>query len=148
MNMYGFAGDQLNQDILALIKNPSVVVQITLDKSQSGGTHEKQLLSMDEVQDPALGNSVAIGESVTKQISHTKGGVLVTQGIWFEGSTNWSVAGEGTGISLKADVKQPAGFKAQNNTLLVSCNPVGFTRFKTQLAAEHRIALAQGNKIP
>lgn len=142
-NMYGFADPELNEDIMALLKNPSVVVQGTLDKSQAGGVSEKKLLSMDETNDPNFGNSIAMGESATHQISHTKGGVLVGQGLWFEGSTNWSNSGEGTGISLKVNSKQPAGYKAQNNTLLVSANPVGLLRFKTQLVAEHRIAQSQ-----
>ncbi len=141
-NMYGFADDELNQAILALLKNPSVVVKGTLDKSQSGGTHEKELLSMDEINDPNFLNSIAIGQSATHQISHTKGAVLVGQGLWFEGSTNWSVGGEGIGISLKLGA-QPTGWKAQNNTLLVSANRVGLARFKTQLAAEHLIAQKQ-----
>lgn len=143
-NMYGYADDQLNQDILKMIKTPSISVQLTLDKSQSGGVHEKKLLSMDEAQDATgFANSVAIGESETHQISHTKAGVCVGLGIAYEGSTNWSVAGEGTGISLKANVKQPKGWKAQNNTLVVTVNPNFINRLRTQLGIEHRIALSQ-----
>jgi hypothetical protein len=143
-NQYGYADEEINQAILGLLKNPSIMVQGTLDKSQAGGVHEKQILSLDEMQEPiAFANSIAIGQSATHQISHTKGGVLVGQGLWFEGSTNWSKAGEGIGISLRADVKNPKGFAAQNNSLVVSANPVGLLRFKTQLLAEHRIAQAQ-----
>ena len=142
-NMFGFDDDILNQAILNKIKDPSILVKGTLDKSQAGGVHEKKLLALDETNNPNFLNSIAIGESATHQISHTKGGVLVGQGIWFEGSTNWSNSGEGTGISLKADVKNPAGFLAQNNTLLVSVNTVALGRFKTQLAAEHLIAVKQ-----
>ena len=143
-NMYGFADPELNEDIMNLIKMPNVVVQGTLDKSQAGGVSEKKLLSLDEVQNASgFGNSIAIGESATHQISHTKGGVLVGQSLWFEGSTNWSNAGEGAGISLKIDTKNPTGFRAQNNTLLVSSNSIGLLRFKTQLAVEHQIAKAQ-----
>jgi hypothetical protein len=146
-NQYGYADDQLNQDVLALLKNPGVVVQGTLDKSQAGGVHERKLVALDEANDPAFGNSIAIGESATHQISHTKGGVLAGLGIAFEGSTNWSTAGEGEGISLRVATGQPKGFKAQNNTLLVSTNPVLIARFRTQLAIEHRIALAQERTI-
>ncbi|RAN78025.1 hypothetical protein B5P43_18510 [Bacillus sp. SRB_336] len=142
-NQYGYADEEINQDILKLIRNPQVVVQGTLDRSQAGGVHEHKILAMDEAQDPeGFGNSIAIGQSGTHQISHTKGGVLVGQGIAFEGSTNWSQAGEGTGISLKIGA-QPQGWKAQNNTLVVTTNPVVISRFRTQLAIEHRIALAQ-----
>jgi len=142
-NMYGFADQEINELILSKIKTNSVVMQGTLDKSQSSGASEKELLSLDEVQDPTgFANSIAIGQSATHQISHTKGGVLVAQSMWFEGSTNWSVAGEGNGISLKADVKNPSGWRAQNNSLLVSTNPIGLSRFKSQLLVEHRIAQA------
>lgn len=142
-NMYGFADDDINQAILNKLKDPNVMVRGTLDKSQAGGTHESKLIAADEANDPAFLNSIVIGESATHQISHTKGGVLVGQGIWFEGSTNWSVAGEGTGISLIPG-NQPAGFKAQNNTLLVSCNPVSLSLFKSELSKEHLIAQQSG----
>lgn len=144
MNMFGYDDEELDQDIWGLINKKSVHVQISLDKSQSSGAHEKMILSVDEKKDSTdFSNSFVILESGTHQISHTKGGVLVSQGIWFEGSTNWSGSGEGMGISLKTNVKNPSGFKAQNNTLLVSVNSVGLSRFKAQLSAEHRIGLAQ-----
>ncbi|BAS17644.1 hypothetical protein AHiyo8_59470 [Arthrobacter sp. Hiyo8] len=142
-NQYGYADDEINADIMKLVQNPEVVVQGTLDRSQAGGVHERNLLAMDEARDPeGFSNSIAIGQSATHQISHTKAGVLVGQGIAFEGSTNWSVSGEGAGISLKLGA-QPKGWKAQNNTLVVTTNPVVIGRLRTQLAIEHRIALAQ-----
>lgn len=147
MNMFGYDDEELDQIIWQLIKNPSVHVQISLDKSQAGGVHEALLLKADQEKDPTdFSNSFVILQSATHQISHTKGGVLVAQQIWFEGSTNWSAGGEGTGITLKADIKNPAGFKAQNNTLLVSTNPVSLLRFKTQLKFEHQIGIAQKGK--
>lgn len=146
MNMFGYDDEELNQAILDLFKNPSVYVQISLDKSQAGGVHEKKIIEADQTKDPKdFSSSFTILQSATHQISHTKGGVLMGQGIWFEGSTNWSASGEGTGISLKADIKNPTGFKAQNNTLLVSTNPVGLLRFKTQLAIEHKAGLLQSH---
>ncbi len=147
-NQFGYDDNELNQDILKLIANPSVIVQGTLDKSQAGGVHEKKILALDEVQNPTgFSNSIAIGQSETHQISHTKGGVLVSQGLAYEGSTNWSSSGEGSGISLKANVKAPKGYAAQNNTLLVSVNPILISRFRTELAIEHKIALVQGKKV-
>ena len=144
LNMFGYDDDVLNQDIMDLFKNPSVRVQISLDRSQAGGVHEKTILDADRLKDPAdFSNSFCILQSATHQISHTKGGVLTSQGIGFEGSTNWSSSGEGTGISLKADIRNPAGFKAQANTLLVSTNPIFLTRFSAQLDAEHQIGLRQ-----
>jgi len=142
-NQFGFDDQELNDAILALLNNPTVSVQATLDKSQAGGVHERAILSADEANDPTFLNSFAIGESATHQISHTKGGIFVGQGIGYEGSTNWSSSGEGVGISLKADVNAPKGFKAQNNTLLVSTSPVFISRFQRQLLAEHRIAQGQ-----
>ncbi len=142
MNMFGYDDQELNDAILGLFKDPSIQVQISLDKSQAGGVHEKQIIAADQQKDPKdFSSSFCILESGTHQISHTKGGVLLGQGIWFEGSTNWSASGEGSGINLKADVTQPKGFKAQNNTLLVSTNPVGLRRFSTQLDVEHKIGL-------
>ena len=144
-NMFGYDDQELNDAILNFFKTPSIKVQVTLDKSQAGGVHEKALLAAD-ASNPDFNNSFVVGESATDQISHTKGGVFEGQGLWFEGSTNWSSAGEGTGISLKQDVSDPKGFKAQNNTLLVSVNPVGLRRFNNQLDSEHQIALQQQAK--
>ena len=141
-NQFGYDDDQINQAIVNLINNPNVLVQGTLDKSQSAGAHEQAILNADKTNDPAFFNSITIGESATHQISHTKGGVLLAQGIYFEGSTNWSSSGEGAGIEVDSTT-QPSGFKAQNNTLLVSVNPTNLLRFKTQLTIEHKVALSQ-----
>jgi hypothetical protein len=148
LNMFGYDDEELNMDILDLFKDPAVRVQVSLDRSQAGGVHEKKIIAFDQQNDAAdFNSSFVILESATHQISHTKGGVLLGQGIGFEGSMNWSNSGEGTGISLKADVKNPKGFKSQNNTLLVSTNPVFLTRFSAQLDAEHQIGLAQQAKL-
>lgn len=148
MNMFGYDDEELNTAIFDLFKNPNVFVQISLDKSQAGGVHEKKIIDADKAKDiKDFSSSFTILESATHQISHTKGGVLVSQSVWFEGSTNWSGSGEGIGISLKTDVKNPVGWKAQNNTLLVSTNPVGLMRFKTQLKMEHLIGLKQGVQV-
>jgi len=142
MNMFGYDDEELNSDIMTMLQTPSIRVQATLDRSQAGGVHEKKIVLADE-SNPSFLNSFAIGQSDTHQISHTKGGVLIGQGLWFEGSTNWSNSGEGTGVSLKADTANPSGFKAQNNTLLVSCNPVMLSHFGEQLDSEHLIAKSQ-----
>jgi hypothetical protein len=143
LNMFGYDDDDLNKAILALMRNPNVAVQGTLDKSQAGGVHERAILAADVVADPGFYNSFVVGSSATHQISHTKGGVLVAQGLWFEGSTNWSASGEGTGIRLDPHAAPEPGWKAQNNTLLVSANPVGLSRFGARLDAEHLAALSQ-----
>lgn len=143
MNMFGYDDDELNEAIVTLMANPDVAVQITLDKTQAAGKHERAILASDLVNDPDFYNSVVITTSATHQISHTKGGALVAQGLWWEGSTNWSSSGEGTGISVNPQTPAAPGFKAQNNTLLVSANPVGLTRFSARLDTEHRIGLQQ-----
>lgn len=57
----------------------------------------------------------------------------------FEGSTNWSASGEGTGITLNA-TKQVSGFKAQNNTLSVYVNTYEIAKFAARLDYEHAVA--------
>ncbi len=142
MNMFGYDDDELNQILDGLVKDSTIMVQVTLDKSQASGAHEKAILSSDAANDPTgFAADFAIGESDTHQISHTKGGVL--DGIIaFEGSTNWSSSGEGTGITLGA-AKQHAGFKAQNNTLTVYLNPYEIAKFSARLDYEHGIAAHQ-----
>jgi hypothetical protein len=143
LNMFGYDDDELNGDILGLMKSPAVRVQGTLDRSQAGGVHERKIIDSSVAADPTFYNSFAIGQSETHQISHTKGGVLIGQGIGFEGSMNWSASGEGIGISLKPDQPNAVGFKAQNNTLLVSTNPVFVSHFGARLDAEHITAMQQ-----
>ncbi len=142
MNMFGYDDDNLNNVLMGLVQNPSVMVQVTLDRSQAGGPAEKAILSSDVSQDQqGFANDFAVGDSSTGQISHTKGGVL--DGIVaFEGSTNWSSSGEGTGINLTA-AKQASGFKAQNNTLAVYVNAYEIAKFAARLDYEHAVAAAQ-----
>jgi hypothetical protein len=142
MNMFGYDDDDLNNVLIGLVRNPSVMVQVTLDKSQASGPSERAILSSDMAQDAfGFANDFAIGDSSTGQISHTKGGVL--DGIVaFEGSTNWSSSGEGTGISLTA-AKQFPGFRAQNNTLAVYVNAYEIAKFAARLDYEHAVAASQ-----
>jgi hypothetical protein len=142
MNMFGYDDDELNNVLMGLVHNPSVMVSVTLDKSQASGPTERAILASDVGQDAAgFANDFAVGNSATDQISHTKGGIL--DGIVaFEGSTNWSSSGEGTGISLTA-AKQAPGFKAQNNTLAVFMNPYEIAKFSARLNYEHAVAGSQ-----
>jgi len=146
MNMFGYDDDALNNVLMGLVQNTSVMVQVTLDRSQAAGPTEKAILSSDTAQDQAgFANDFVVGESSTSQISHTKGGVL--DGIVaFEGSTNWSSSGEGTGISLTA-AKQAPGFKAQNNTLAVYVNPYEIAKFAARLDYEHAVAARQKQPV-
>ena len=138
MNMFGYDDDELNAIIEQLVLSEHVFVQGTLDKSQSGVSHEKAIL---DAWKPEMRASFAIGEAATHQISHTKGGTIDGVVAW-EGSTNWSNSGEGTGIGLhgQSDAK---GFKAQNNTLAVYVNPVEILKFSTELDEEHTTVLRQ-----
>ena len=147
MNMFGYDDDQLNQLLFDLAKDPTVMVQVTLDKSQASGVHEKKILASDIAGDAAAyAADFAVGQSATHQISHTKGGVL--DGIVaFEGSTNWSSSGEGTGISL-SQAKQHPGFKAQNNTLAVYVNAYEIAKFSARLDYEHGVAVHQPQPTP
>jgi hypothetical protein len=146
-NMFGYDDDELNADIMKLFTKPNVRVQASLDRSQAGGVHERAIIELDKKLNPTdFYNSFCILQSETHQISHTKGGIFVGQGIAFEGSMNWSSSGEGTGISLKPTVANAKGYKAQNNTLLVSTNPIFLSRFSARLDSEHLIGLAQEKK--
>lgn len=141
LNMFGYDDNELNDIIMKLIHDPTVLTMITLDKSQSGGKHEKQLLDSDAAQDPAAYNAhIVVGQSATHQISHTKG--FVADGkVGGEGSTNWSIAGEGVFV-----VKGKAGgpnYKAQNNTQSIFTDPDTVSRFQTELIAEHLAAAKQ-----
>ena len=146
MNMFGYDDAELNKMLMGLVQNAAVMVQVTLDRSQAGGPTERAILSSDYAQDQeGFANDFVVGESATSQISHTKGGVL--DGIVaFEGSTNWSSSGEGTGISLTA-AKQASGFKAQNNTLAVYVNPYEIAKFAARLDYEHAVAAAQKQPV-
>jgi hypothetical protein len=142
-NMFGYDDETLNAAILTLMANPNVAVQASLDRSQAGGVHERAILASNLKDDPDFYNSFVILQSATHQISHTKGGVLIAQGLAFEGSTNWSASGEGTGIKLDPLAKPAPGYVAQNNTLMLSANPVFNARFAARLDVEHAIGLQQ-----
>lgn len=107
-SMFGFDDQELADVISGLITSDEVFFQGTLDRSQSTTPHEKQILAAFS---QAVRAAFAIGTSATGQIEHTKGGVLDGV-VMFEGSTNWSASGEGTGIGLHG-AANAAGFKAQ-----------------------------------
>ena len=130
MSMYSYDDDVLNSAVVTLLKNPAIRVQMTLDLSQSvspNNPHEKAILSADSQLGPSWSNSVSILSSPSGQIAHTKGGVLGGLGIAFEGSVNWSASGEGSNPKI-----------AQNNTLVVTTNPVFLSRFTNRLNLEHK----------
>jgi hypothetical protein len=140
LNMFGYDDDELNDILMNLARDPTITMLVTLDKSQAGGKHEKALLAADEKQNLAAFNTfIAIGQSETHQISHTKG--FVADGkVAGEGSTNWSDSGEGKAVSGK--IGGP-GFKAQNNTQSIITDPDTISRFSAELVAEHLTAKKQ-----
>ncbi len=138
-NMFGFDDQALNDAIWQAVEDPTIFVRETLDHSQAGGAHEKQILASDVAKDPAAFNAhFAIIESSTGQISHTKGGVLDGR-VAYEGSTNWSASGEGTFLSGKT-APGGAGYKAQNNTLMVVTDQQTIARFGAELDSEFHAA--------
>jgi phosphatidylserine/phosphatidylglycerophosphate/cardiolipin synthase-like enzyme len=91
LNMYGYDDDELNEIILGKLTNEHLYVQMSLDSSQAGGVHERDLLK--KWKNDLVGNSIAIGRSTHGAISHMK--ILIVDGVYTaRGSTNWSLAGE------------------------------------------------------
>src|ERR1700722_767432 len=144
LNMFGFDDDELNNILMTKALDPSVTMLITLDKSQSSGVHEKALIAADEKYNLAAYNThFVVGNSLTNQISHTKG--FVADGrVAAEGSTNWSSSGEVTFVVTGQ--AGGAGYKAQNNTQSIITDPDTIIRFQTELIAEHMTAKAQEAK--
>jgi hypothetical protein len=142
MNMFGFDDDDLNKLIMGLLVNPNILVQVSLDRSQAAGAHEKKILQQDDLSGhEEFATHFAIGESSTHQILHTKGGVLDNI-VAFEGSTNWSASGEGTGIGLGGQANAK-GFKAQANSLVIHTNPYEIAKFAATLDHWYAVAASQ-----
>ena len=138
VNMFGYDDDELNDILMQKAWDPNVTMLITLDKSQSGSETEKKLLAADQQKNlSAFNTHFVIGQSATHQISHTKG--FVADGkVAAEGSTNWSVSGEGEFV-ISGSAGGP-GYKAQNNTQSVITDPDTVARFTAELIAEHMAA--------
>jgi phosphatidylserine/phosphatidylglycerophosphate/cardiolipin synthase-like enzyme len=89
VGMYGFDDPDLATALKTKLADPSVRVRLTLDSSQAGGTHERQLLATEAFPN----SSIAIGNSEHGRIMHMK--ILAIDGtILATGSTNWSDAAE------------------------------------------------------
>jgi hypothetical protein len=144
LNMFGFDDDELNNILMTKALDPSVTMLITLDKSQANGVHEKALIAADQKYNlAAYDTHFVVGNSLTNQISHTKG--FVADGrVAAEGSTNWSNSGEGTFVVTGQ--AGGANYKAQNNTQSVITDPDTIIRFQTELIAEHMTAKSQQDK--
>jgi phosphatidylserine/phosphatidylglycerophosphate/cardiolipin synthase-like enzyme len=116
--------DELNDIILAKLADEHIYVQMSLDKSQAGGVHEKELLA--KWQNDLIGNSIAIGESTKGAISHMK--IVIVDGVYtVRGSTNWSLAGE----------------QKQDNELTIHNNAVIAAETRAELDRNHDAMLKQ-----
>lgn len=87
--LYGFDDDDLAAVLARKLTQENCYVQLTLDKSQAGGVHERKLLAQENY--PA--SSIAIGTSEHGAIMHMK--LCLIDGIYLiTGSTNWSASAE------------------------------------------------------
>jgi hypothetical protein len=124
LNMYGYDDDELNDIILAKLADEHIYIQMSLDKSQAGGVHERTLLA--KWQHDLTGNSIAIGESTKGAISHMK--IVIIDGVYtVRGSTNWSLAGE----------------QKQDNELTIHNNAVLAAETRAELDRNHDAMLKQ-----
>jgi hypothetical protein len=131
VNMFGYDDDELNKIIQGKLADEHVYVQMSLDRSQSTGAHEKQILA--SWNNDAFGNSIAIGtSSVHNAISHLK--IVIVDGVYtVKGSTNWSLSGE----------------QEQDNELSLSRNAVVAAETRAILDLNHDFMLKQmaGSKL-
>ena len=125
VNMFGYDDDELNNIIQGKLADQSVYVQMSLDRSQASGVHEKQILA--KWSNDAFGNSIAIGtSSVHNAISHLK--IVIVDGVYtVKGSTNWSLSGE----------------EQQDNELTLSRNAVVAAETRAILDLNHDFMLKQ-----
>lgn len=124
LNMYGYDDAELNDVILAKLADEHIYVQMSLDKSQAAGIHERELLG--KWQHEVIGNSIAIGHSTKGAISHMK--IVIIDGVYtVRGSTNWSLAGE----------------QDQDNELTVHNNAVIAAETRSELDRNHDAMLKQ-----
>lgn len=131
VNMFGYDDDELNAIIQQKLADQKVYVQMSLDRSQAAGVHEREILQ--RWQNDAFGNSIAIGtSSVHSAISHLK--IVIVDGVYtVKGSTNWSLSGE----------------QQQDNELSLSRNAVIAAETRAILDLNHDFMLKQmaGTKL-
>lgn len=123
VNMYGYDDDRLDAILHSKAAEPGFCFQMSLDKSQAGGVHEKALLAPWAT---SAGTTIAVGQSINHAISHLK--VCIVDGLYvISGSTNWSASGE----------------TKQDNELVLHRNDRLAARYAAILDANHAAMLAQ-----
>ncbi len=124
INMYGFDDGQLVAILRHHAENPQMLVTLSLDSSEAGVKIEKELLEL--LRNDLPGNSIAIGRSEKKAISHDK--LLVVDGLYLvTGSTNWSFGGE----------------IDQDNQLTLSRDPIACAEARAVIDLDHDVMLKQ-----
>ena len=123
VNMYGFDDPKLDGILHSKAAQEGFCFQMSLDRSQAGGVHEKALVAPWA---QSLGTTVAVGTSIKSAISHLK--VAIVDGLYvISGSTNWSVSGE----------------TLQDNELVIHRNAAIAARYGAILDMNHAAMLAQ-----
>lgn len=123
VNMYGYDDDRLDAILHSKAAEPGFCFQMSLDKSQSRGVHEKALVSSWA---SSTGTTVAVGNSIKGAISHLK--VAIVDGLYvISGSTNWSTSGE----------------TKQDNELTIHKSQAIAARYAAVLDANHAAMLQQ-----
>jgi phosphatidylserine/phosphatidylglycerophosphate/cardiolipin synthase-like enzyme len=92
ISMFGYDDDELNMIMQGKLTDERIYVQMSLDRSQASGMHERQIIT--RWNNNGFGNSVAIGtSSIHNPIAHLK--VIIVDGVYtIKTSTNWSLSGE------------------------------------------------------
>jgi phosphatidylserine/phosphatidylglycerophosphate/cardiolipin synthase-like enzyme len=120
--MFGFDDEELADVIKERLADPTCFTQLTLDKSQAGGKHEKAILAQESYPQA----SIAVGSSEHGRIMHMK--MLVVDGVWLvTGSTNWSDAAE----------------HLQDNELTIRYSPIEANEARIRVAHIHSHMLGQ-----
>jgi hypothetical protein len=129
VSMYGYDDPELDAAIRDKLDSDHIFVQMSLDKSQAAGAHEKVILQ--KWHNDGIGNSIAIGHSERGAIMHLK--MVIIDGLdVVTGSTNWSTSGESD----------------QDNQLTVLRDPLVAAEARARVDIIHDNMLKQMAKAP